>query len=132
MRLWELEAALGAIRPFPAPTIAREQYVTPPGLAARLIHTAVTAHDDIVGRAVADLGAGTGALAVAAGLAGAATVLAVDIDGGALGVATAAAAAAGVTLDCVVADVLPPPLSPEAMAAADAAAAAAARAKVDA
>ncbi|GAB0495057.1 hypothetical protein MMPV_006354 [Pyropia vietnamensis] len=129
MRLWELEAALGAIRPFPSPTIAREQYVTPPGLAARLIHTAATAHDDIAGRAVADLGAGTGALGVAAGLAGAASVLAVDIDEGALAVAAAAGAAAGVPLDCVVADVLSPPLSPEAVAAADAAAAAAARAQ---
>ncbi|OSX80840.1 hypothetical protein BU14_0031s0012 [Porphyra umbilicalis] len=112
MRLWELEAALGAVRPFPSPTIELEQYVTPAALAARLIHTASTAFDDVAGRAVADFGAGTGVLGIAAALAGAASVVAVDVDARALAVAAANAAAAGVVLDCVVADILPRPAAP--------------------
>ncbi|MGN6550675.1 MAG: class I SAM-dependent methyltransferase [Pararhizobium sp.] len=65
----------------------------------------------VLGRRVVDLGTGSGLVAIAAARAGAAAVTAVDIDPAALSAATLNAAANGVRLDIVIADLTagPPP-----------------------
>jgi len=75
----ELTRQLGVVAGFDDPRVDLEQYRTPPGLAAHLVHTA-DLQGDIEGRTVVDLGCGTGMLALAAALRGPAAVLGVDID----------------------------------------------------
>jgi predicted RNA methylase len=55
--------------------ISLEQYPTSAHLAAVLLTTASNSFDDIVGKSVVDLGCGTGMLACAASLIGAALML---------------------------------------------------------
>ena len=104
MRLRDLERALSAIPPHPAPRLDLEQYATPAHLAAPLLHEAL-ALGDVAGKRVADLGCGTGVFAVGAALLGAARVLGVDVDGAALAVARQAGARAGVEVEWLEADV---------------------------
>jgi putative methylase len=63
-----------------------EQYITPPQLAADILHTAWM-QSDIEGKKVIDLGAGTGIFAVGAALLGADEVVAVEKDEDALEIA---------------------------------------------
>lgn len=86
VRLHELERILGGIPPHPAPKLELEQYATPADVAAPLLYEAWTL-GDIEGRAVADLGCGTGIFALGAALLGAASVVGVDADEDALAVA---------------------------------------------
>jgi len=81
-----LEQRLAAVEGFRDPDPALEQYPTPAGLAAHLIHVA-DLQGDLAGRMVADLGSGTGMLALAAATRDPARVLAVERDPGALAVA---------------------------------------------
>ncbi|ESS09101.1 MAG: methyltransferase [uncultured archaeon A07HN63] len=76
----ELEGQLAVVAGFENPQTALEQYPTPPALAAHVIHLA-DLHDDIEGRTVLDLGAGTGMFTLGAALRGPARVIAVEIDG---------------------------------------------------
>lgn len=94
MRQHELERALSGIPPHPAPRVELEQYATPASLAAPLLFEA-RALGDIEGKRVADLGCGTGVFAIGAALLGAASVVGVEVDETALGVAREAAARAG-------------------------------------
>ncbi len=64
-------------------------------------------HPDVVaGRRVLDLGCGSGVVAIAAAKAGAAQVLAVDIDAHAIAATRINAAANGVTIEAMAADIL--------------------------
>lgn len=80
MRLWELEAALQQVSGFQRPNVTLEQYVTPPHIAACILHTAQTSFGDVEDAIVADLGCGTGALSIAAALVGARAVYSYDVD----------------------------------------------------
>lgn len=86
MKLRTLEIALEGLEGFGRPDPRTEQYSTPAILAARLLHHAYLL-GDIEGRAVCDLGCGTGILACGAALLGAGKVVGVELDPGALAVA---------------------------------------------
>ncbi|OPY43109.1 MAG: ribosomal protein L11 methyltransferase [Methanoregulaceae archaeon PtaU1.Bin222] len=96
IRLRHLEMRLSGVKGFPVPSARDEQYLTPPDLAARLIFHAHSC-GDIEGKRVCDLGTGTGILAIAAALLGAAAVIGVERDRAALSVATENAEKLGVT-----------------------------------
>ena len=81
-----LATKLGVIAGFEDPRAALEQYPTPPELAAHVVHLA-DLHDDIDGRTVVDLGAGTGMFTLAAALRGPARVIGLEIDRDALSIA---------------------------------------------
>ncbi len=94
MRRQELAQRLSGLEGFEEPRVTLEQYVTPPDLAADLLYTAYM-QGDIEGKEVADLGAGTGVLAVGAAMLGA-EVEAVEKDASALETAHENAEEAGV------------------------------------
>ncbi|MBM4248989.1 MAG: methyltransferase [Euryarchaeota archaeon] len=79
MKQKELERLLQGAPAHPSPTAALEQYLTPARSAAAALYFAAS-QGDISGKRVADLGCGTGILAVGAGLLGASEVVGVDID----------------------------------------------------
>ncbi len=81
-----LETQLAVVAGFENPRVSLEQYPTPPGLAAHVVHVA-DLNGDIEGRTVLDLGTGTGMLALGAALRGAARVVGVDVDRAALSTA---------------------------------------------
>ena len=104
MRRSELERLLERV-PMPATPVARlEQVVTPTPLAAELLLTAVR-WDGLRHRSVADLGSGTGRLAIGAALLGAHPVVAVEVDPALVDLARAAADRLGVAVDFEVGDV---------------------------
>lgn len=78
----ELARRLADVDGFDDPSPALEQYLTPPALAASLVHLA-DLRDDL-DRTVLDLGAGTGMLAIGAALRSAPRVIALDRDPGAV------------------------------------------------
>lgn len=104
MRLRDLERALARVPLHPSPDPSLEQYRTPADVAARLV-TEASGLGDIVGRRILDLGCGTGMLAIAAALAGAAGVLGVDIDAASLRAARATAEDVGAKVEFEEADV---------------------------
>ncbi|WIV67177.1 METTL5 family protein [Natrialbaceae archaeon AArc-T1-2] len=61
----ELARRLESVTDFEAPSADLEQYLTPPEIAAHLLQFA-SLQDDLTGRSVVDLGAGTGMLAIGA------------------------------------------------------------------
>jgi putative methylase len=81
-----LEMALQDVPGHPDPDPEREQYLTPAPIAADLVWNATT-QGDVSGLKVVDLGCGTGILALAAALMGAAEVVGVDVDEKAIEVA---------------------------------------------
>ena len=107
MRRSELVELLECVPPFPSPSYDLEQYKTSASLAADIVSAISTQYNDIEGCMVADLGCGTGVLGLGAAALGAAFVLGVDIDGGALQCACEAAEELGVAegMDFVLADV---------------------------
>ena len=74
-----LETQLAVVAGFDDPQAGLEQYPTPPGVAAHVVHTA-DLNGDIEDRLVVDLGTGTGMLALGAALRAPARVVGVDID----------------------------------------------------
>ncbi|QLG47686.1 METTL5 family protein [Natrinema halophilum] len=80
-----LARRLEILEDFSEPAANREQYLTPPELAAHVCHLA-RIQGDLEGHVV-DLGTGTGMLAIGAALAGADRVTGIDIDDGPLDVA---------------------------------------------
>jgi len=74
-----LAQRLGVVAGFEDPSVALEQYPTPPGLAAHIVHIA-DMEGDLADRTVVDLGTGTGMLALAAALRGAGLVVGIEID----------------------------------------------------
>ncbi len=104
MRRAELVRHLASIPPFPSARAELEQVATPPEAAADLLSEAL-ARQDLVGRTVLDLGAGTGILAIGAALLGAEHVTAVEADPAALAVARTAGKRLGLEVAWVVGDV---------------------------
>ncbi len=80
VRKLDLEIALSKIGQHPCPKAYLEQYTIPPAVAAQLLHMAAYTYDDLIGKAVADLGCGTGRLAIGSALLGAKEVIGVDVD----------------------------------------------------
>jgi putative methylase len=107
-----LARRLAAVEDFRDPDPALEQYPTPAELAAHLVALA-DLHDDLTGRTVADLGAGTGMLALAAATLAPERVLAVDCDADALRVAreNEARVAPDTAVDWLRGDATRPPLA---------------------
>jgi putative methylase len=68
------------MRPHPSPRIRLEQYTTPAAIAADILFLAAFVYRDIVNKTVADLGTGTGRLAIGAARLGASQITAIDID----------------------------------------------------
>ena len=75
----EIAIELSKLRDFENPRISLEQYMTPPELAADIIHSAFM-NGDIEDHRILDAGAGTGILGIGAALAGAGEVVAVEKD----------------------------------------------------
>jgi putative methylase len=94
---------LQQLRGFDQPKAALEQVVTPAEAAVELLFEAL-ARGDIQGRAVADLGSGTGVLAIGAALLGA-KVTGIEIDKSAVAISRTNANLAGVKVDFAVGDV---------------------------
>ncbi|MDN7011699.1 methyltransferase [Methanoculleus sp. FWC-SCC3] len=115
MNLRQLEMRLERLEGFERPTARLEQYQTPAPVAARLLHHAAM-QGAIEGRAVCDLGCGTGILACGAALLGASRVTGLDIDPAAIAVARRNAETFGVTVEFLVADVRDPDLDRAALA----------------
>jgi putative methylase len=74
-----LASQLGVVAGFEEPSAPLEQYHTPPGIAAHIVHLA-DLQEDLAGRTVVDLGCGTGMLALGAALRGPERVVGVDLD----------------------------------------------------
>jgi putative methylase len=98
LRRAELVRRLERVPAFAEGKADLEQVATPAEAAAELLGSAL-AGDDLVGRTVADLGCGTGRLAIGAALLGARSVTGVELDPKPLEVARAAAQAAGVAIE---------------------------------
>ena len=95
MKKKHLAMLLSRLEGFPEPKPELEQYRTPGDVAAELLWLAYS-FGDIEGKAVADLGAGTGVLSVGAALLGAGKVYAVEVDAKAVEVAKRNARSLGV------------------------------------
>jgi len=80
VRKLDLERTLQQVEPHPSPKAHLEQYTIPTDVAAELLFIAAYVHDDIIGKIVADLGCGTGRLAIGAVLLGAEEVVGADIE----------------------------------------------------
>jgi len=86
-RKLDLEILLSQVKPHPSPKVNLEQYTIPPNVAATMLYIAAYTNNDIQGRAVLDLGCGTGRLALGAAFLEAKQVVGVDIDKAAVTVA---------------------------------------------
>lgn len=88
VRKLDLEITLSKIKPHPSPKAYLEQYTIDPKAVANILHMAAYTYTDIMGKTVADLGCGTGRLAIGAVLLGAKVAIGVDIDRTAIEVAS--------------------------------------------
>jgi putative methylase len=105
IRKRELAIRLQATLSHPSPTASLEQYAIPADLAAQILFTACYVHGDIEGRRIADLGTGTGRLALGALMLGADYVVGVDIDTTSLRVAVENSQRLGLKPDWVLGDI---------------------------
>lgn len=78
MRRRALERELSSVTGFEDPSVQLEQYPTPAGIAAHLVHLAAVQGD--LHRTVVDLGTGTGMLALGGALCDAPRVIGIDRD----------------------------------------------------
>lgn len=81
-----LARQLSTLAGFESPDASLEQYPTPAELAAHIVHLA-DLQDDLAGRVVLDLGAGTGILALGAAVRGATRVIGLERDSEAIATA---------------------------------------------
>lgn len=86
MKKAQLAIKLSKVEDFEQPKISLEQYITPPQLAADILHTAWM-QGDIEGKKIIDLGTGTGIFSIGAALLNAEEVIAVDKDEDAIQIA---------------------------------------------
>jgi putative methylase len=98
MRRPELIRQLEKFDGYEAPRADREQILSPAEAGATLLYAALE-RSDLEGRTLADLGCGTGALAIGAALLGARTVVGIDVDGAALAIARRNAETVGVSCE---------------------------------
>lgn len=84
MKRNKLEQYLQDIEPFDSPKVKLEQYMTPPHIAACILHTIQSSFADIEDKTVADLGCGSGMLLTGALLLDAAFCSGFDVDPDAL------------------------------------------------
>ena len=80
VRKHHLEKAIAEVMPHPKPKAYLEQYTIPSEVAAEILYLAAYTYNDIVDKAVVDLGCGTGRLAIGAVLLGAKEAFGIDID----------------------------------------------------
>ncbi|CAG2102895.1 unnamed protein product [Medioppia subpectinata] len=80
MKLKALEALMSSVDEFADPKVSHEQYATSVHISSRMLFTIDTTFDDLRDKSVADLGCGSGRLAIGAALVGAKYVLAIDCD----------------------------------------------------
>jgi putative methylase len=80
IRKLELERFLSKIAPQPCPQSHLEQYTISEPVAAAMLYLAAYTNNDVIGKAVLDLGCGTGRLSLGAAYIGAEEVVGVDID----------------------------------------------------
>jgi putative methylase len=103
MKKRKLEMTLEQVKGFESPDVRREQYATPAVIAAELLYFAYMSGD--LEGSVADLGCGTGVLAIGAGLLGTKKIIGIDSDIGALKVAQQNARQLDVDVEWVCCDV---------------------------
>jgi len=80
IRKLDLELVLSKIAPQQYPQAQLEQYTISPSIASTMLYIATYSNNDIIGKAVLDLGCGTGRLALGASYLGADNVVGVDVD----------------------------------------------------
>jgi putative methylase len=80
IRKLDLELFLSRIESHSSPQAGLEQYTVSETVAATVLYLAAYTNDDVIGKAVLDLGCGTGRLALAASYLGAECAVGVDID----------------------------------------------------
>ncbi len=105
MKKKHLGMVLSQLAPSPKPKLRWEGYTLDSESAAQMAYIAAHVNDDVQGKTVVDLGCGSGILAIAASLLGAAWVVGVDIDKEAVKTAKMNAAKAGANVDFVVGDI---------------------------
>lgn len=105
IRKRDLTIRLQKIEPHPKPKLALEQYTVPAELAADILFSACYSHADIEDKVIADLGTGTGRLAIGASLLGAEYVVGVDIDPVSLAVAKQYSVKTELAADWVLGDI---------------------------
>jgi predicted RNA methylase len=88
IRKRDLAIRLQLVAPHPKPKVALEQYTIPATLAADILFEACYVYNDIENKSVADLGTGTGRLALGASILGAGYVVGIDLDPVSLAVAS--------------------------------------------
>lgn len=105
LRKKQLALLLSRVEPNPRPKLGWESYMLDADSAANMIHIAAHVNDDVDGRKIVDLGCGSGILAIASSLVGAAWSVGVDIDRDAILVAVKNAARLGAEVDFVIGDI---------------------------
>jgi putative methylase len=105
LRKKKLEIALSKLDTPSSPRPGLEQYTIPPKLAAELLYISGFIHQDIRDKNVADLGTGSGLLAIGASLVGAKHVVGVDIDSTVIKVARQNAQKLSIDVEWVIADI---------------------------
>lgn len=80
IKLNKLEQYLQDVEAFSSPKIALEQYITPPHIAACMLHAIQSSYDDLNERIVADLGCGTGMLSIGSLILGSSFCVGFDVD----------------------------------------------------
>ena len=80
VRRLDLERALQHVEPHPSPKAFLEQYTIPVDVASELLFLAAYSNEDIIGKAVVDLGCGSGRLAIGSVLVRAREAVGIDID----------------------------------------------------
>jgi len=91
----ELEKVISSVPPHPSPKVFLEQYTIPPDVAAEMLYIAAYVYDDIINKKVADLGCGTGRLAIGAAFLGSSESVGIDIDREAVTIAKKSSKALG-------------------------------------
>jgi len=80
VRKLDLEIALSKVERHPSPKAYLEQYTITPEAAAEILYLAAYTYNHIIDKTIADLGCGTGRLAIGSALLGAKETVGVDID----------------------------------------------------
>ena len=105
IRKRDLAIKLQMVGAHPKPKVALEQYTIPADLAADILFLACYSYGDIEGKFVADLGTGTGRLALGASMLGAEFIVGIDVDRVSLDVAAESSNLLKIPVDWVLGDI---------------------------